>query len=75
MACALELDPRPPEHAAAIAAAARALLFHEDGEERPPWWIAARNGPGARAVTGDIAAALTQLAASIPPVFKGGNPT
>lgn len=59
MACALDLDPRPPEYAAVFAAAARRLLLLEDDAPRPPWWEAARRH--AAVVRGDIRAALTQL--------------
>lgn len=40
MACALGLDPRPPEYAARFAAAATRLVLVEDGSARPPWWTA-----------------------------------
>ena len=59
MACALDLDPRPPEYASQFAAAARRLVLLEDDDPRPPWWIAAR--PHAEVVRGTWQRGLSQL--------------
>jgi pimeloyl-ACP methyl ester carboxylesterase len=61
MACALGLDPRPPEYAAVFATAARRLLLLEDDAPRPPWWEAVRTR--AEVVSGTPSSALAYLAA------------
>lgn len=63
----LDRDTRPIDYSSRFAAAARALLLLENGGERPPWWRDAAERATARAVEGDLAAALQLLAAAIKP--------
>jgi pimeloyl-ACP methyl ester carboxylesterase len=59
----LEHDVRPVEYVESFAGAARRLLLFADGEARPPWWEAARGGPTAETVSGDVRAAVERLRA------------